>query len=119
MAVEVFGHSLEQRAQVATGHGQVQDAGIEIFLGDDHDVQGGNDVGRGQTQAFAQYAFDPVTRHGVADLFADGHAQTPGGVPVRARQDEQKEKLAMVAAARFEAGREFLLLPEPMRRRKA
>jgi hypothetical protein len=119
VAVEVFSHPLQQGAHVAAGHGQVQDIGIEIFLGDDHDIQGGNGLGCGQPQALAHHAFDPISGHGVADLLADGHAQTPRDAPLRARQDKQKEKLPMVAAARFEAGREFLLLSDPVRRRKA
>jgi hypothetical protein len=110
---------LQQGTQVATRQAQVQGFGIEIFFGDDHDVHGGNRPGRGQAQALAQHALDPVADHGVADLPADGHAQTPEGVSIRARQDEQKEILSMIAAARLEAGREFPLLPKPMRRRKA
>ena len=119
MTIEVLSHSLQQGAQVAAGHSQVQDTGIERFFGDDHDIQGGNGLGRAQPKAFAQHAFDTVARDGIADFFADGHAQPPGGVPFRTRPDEQKEVPAMKAAACLEAGREFLLSSEPVCRGEA
>jgi hypothetical protein len=116
MAVEVFGHPLQQGAQVTAGQGEVQHAGIEIFLGDDHDVHGGNDQGRIQPKTLPQHAFDAIADNGIADLFSDGHAQAPRRVPIRARENEDKEIFPMIAAARFEAGRELPVLPEPVRR---
>ena len=97
---------------------QVQPARVEAFLGNNNDVQAGHGLGGAQTETFAHHPLDAVTRDGVADFFADGHAKPPGRVRLRSRQDKEQESLAMVTAARLEAGREFPTRPEPVRRRK-
>jgi len=97
---------------------QIEGVGIETFFGHNHDVQGGNGRRSDQPHTFAQYALDPIANHGVPDFFADGQAQTPRGVRLRTRQDKQKENFPVIPAARLKAGREFLLSPEPARRRE-
>jgi hypothetical protein len=98
---------------------QRQQVGNEAFFGDDHDIQGGDGLGRTKAKTFAQDAFDAIANHGIADFFADGHAEAPGGVPVLARQGEQQKGFAMIAATGLEAGREFPLRPNPVRRGEA
>ncbi len=118
-AVEVPGHARQQRPKVATSHIQRQGRRIEVFFGDGHDIQSGNGFRSAKAEALAQDAFDAVSDDGIADFFADGHAEAPGVFALPARQGEQEESLAMVAAARLEAGRELSSRPEPVRRRKA
>lgn len=118
-AVEVPCHARQERPEVATSRLQRQRRRNEAFFGDDHDVQSGNGFRSAKAEALAQDAFDAVPDDGIADFFADGHAESPGVLAFHARQGEQEESLAMVAAARFEAGRELSSRPEPVRRRKA
>ena len=100
------------RSRLATR--KVRIPGSRHFFGNDHDIQGGYGLVGGKPQAFAQDALDPIANHGVTDFLADSHAQSPRSVSIRTRQDKQKEIFSMIAAARLEAGREFLLCPEPV-----
>jgi hypothetical protein len=118
-SVEIFCHPFHEEAQLMASQTQGQEAGIEAFFGNNHDIQTGDGRLGAHPEAFAQDSLDTVANHGIADFFADGHAEPPGGVPVLARQDEQKEAFAMVAAARFKADRILPLRPNPERRRKA
>ncbi|UJX43284.1 hypothetical protein K9F62_00800 [Desulfovibrio sp. JY] len=94
-------------------------ARVQTFFGDDHDIQGGDGAWGVQAETLAQNAFNAVSGDGIADLFTDGHAESPCSVPILARQDEQEKELAVIAAARIEAGRKLPSRPEPLRRRKA
>ncbi len=118
-AVEILRHPRKQRPQITAGHVQRQTGRIKAFFGDNHDIQCGDGVGGAKPETLAQDPLDAVSDDGIADFLTDGHAESPGSVPIQARPDEQEESLAMIAAARIEAGRELSSRPEPVRRRKA